>query len=163
MITPSPGASEAFRYLMAGCAAFSLQYVFGTLLTALGELRTLIRIAIFAFALNVVLNALLIPVMGASGSAIANVSAQGLMLALQILSIRRITKVRIAADFRIAGRFMLITALLAALLGRLSEGAINGVHFAYIAAAYFLIAGIAAIAVRMIDVRAMGTLLGKRE
>lgn len=68
-------SASVLSVLIFGTIAVASSYVFGTLLTANGDLRILIGIAAFSMLLSVVLNTLLIPQYEAFGSAIANVSA----------------------------------------------------------------------------------------
>ena len=52
---------QIFGWLMAGFVLISLVYILGTMLTALGSLRILNRIAAAGLVVNVALNLLLIP------------------------------------------------------------------------------------------------------
>jgi O-antigen/teichoic acid export membrane protein len=78
-----------FRVLIFGLIPIGVTYIFGTLLTAGGRLRQLNLFAATALVLNVVVNLVLIPRLGAVGSAWAALTAQGFMAVAQlILSIR---------------------------------------------------------------------------
>lgn len=81
----SAESAAVFRLLIPGLIAFSASYVFGTLLTANGNLWTLNLISACAMALNITLNLILIPRYQAVGS--AGVSCMTLVLAavLQLL------------------------------------------------------------------------------
>lgn len=68
-------SASVLSVLIFGTIAVASSYVFGTLLTANGDLKILIGIAAFSMTLSFLLNALLIPHFAAYGSAIANVSA----------------------------------------------------------------------------------------
>jgi len=59
--------------------------IYGTLLTAKGDLRFLNQLSAVGILLNVVLNALLIPKYGASGSAIATLITQSMTALIQTL------------------------------------------------------------------------------
>ena len=88
-----PGHSEpyvpVFRIVIFGLVPIGLTYIFGTLLTADGRLRQLNLFATASLVLNIVVNLLLIPRLGAVGSAWASLTAQGFMaLAQFILSVR---------------------------------------------------------------------------
>ncbi|MDZ4824655.1 MAG: oligosaccharide flippase family protein [Flavobacteriales bacterium] len=78
-------ALPAFQMLMIGVIFFSLQYVFGTLLTANGDLKILIRIATLAMFMSILINFIFIPLWGALGAAYANCITQFIALAAQIL------------------------------------------------------------------------------
>ncbi len=78
-----------FRVIVFGIIPISLTYIFGTLLTAGGYLRQLNLFAVSSLVLNVAVNLMLIPHLGAVGSAWASLAAQGLMAATQlVLAIR---------------------------------------------------------------------------
>ncbi|RLD39044.1 MAG: hypothetical protein DRI74_02095 [Bacteroidetes bacterium] len=68
-------SASVLSILIFGSVAVAISYVFGTLLTANGDLKILIGIASFSMFVSFSLNALLIPHYAALGSAIANVSA----------------------------------------------------------------------------------------
>ncbi|MBR4773938.1 MAG: oligosaccharide flippase family protein [Bacteroidales bacterium] len=81
--------APVFRVVIFGFVPISFTYIFGTLLTAGGYLRQLNLFALITLALNVVVNLLLIPRLGAVGSAWASLTAQTFMaLAQFILAIR---------------------------------------------------------------------------
>ena len=69
-------SSEVFKILMLSIFPLVLTYVFGSLLTANGNLKQLNIIAICAVCINLVLNLLFIPSYGAKGSAIASLATQ---------------------------------------------------------------------------------------
>ena len=75
--------SELFMQLLYH--RLSMTYVFGTLLTAAGKLRQLNLLAAVALAVNIAVNLVLIPRLGAVGSAWAAVTAQGFMAIAQIV------------------------------------------------------------------------------
>lgn len=62
--------------------------VFGTLLTANGSMRQLNIMAVIALTINIVLNSILIPVLGAVGAAITTFTAQTIFGLLQWLLVR---------------------------------------------------------------------------
>jgi len=68
-------SAAVLSVLIFGTVAVASSYVFGTLLTANGNLKILIGIAAFSMMLSFTLNILLIPKYFALGAAIANVSA----------------------------------------------------------------------------------------
>ena len=87
LLYPGRGAQYApvFRILIFGIVPIGLTYIFGTLLTAGGRLRQLNTFAAASLAINIVTNLLLIPRLGAVGSAWASLAAQGFMAAAQLL------------------------------------------------------------------------------
>ena len=74
-----------FRVLIFGIIPIGLTYIFGTLLTAAGHLRQLNTFATLSLILNVVVNLLLIPLLGAVGSAWASLTAQSFMAIAQMV------------------------------------------------------------------------------
>jgi O-antigen/teichoic acid export membrane protein len=61
---------------MVSFICISLTYIYGSLLTAGGKIALLNKISLAGFAINLILNLLLIPKYLALGSAIATVAAQ---------------------------------------------------------------------------------------
>jgi len=78
-------SSKVFRIIMPGFLGICSTYIFGTLLTANGNLRILNVIAGTAVVVSLVLNFMLIPRIGVLGSAIANLSAQILTAMAQMI------------------------------------------------------------------------------
>ena len=77
-------SASIFPILMYGFVCISLVYIFGTLLTASGNLRLLNYVAIASVAINVILNLILIPLLGVKGAAITSLITQIFALLLQI-------------------------------------------------------------------------------
>ena len=83
-------SAPAFAVLIWSFVAVCVTYVFGTLLTASGDLRTLNRMAAGGMALNILLNLVLIPRYQALGAAWAGLITQGLMAITQaVIAARR--------------------------------------------------------------------------
>jgi O-antigen/teichoic acid export membrane protein len=68
-------SAMVYKWLIFGVVATAISYIFGTLLTANGNLKELIYIALGSLLLSLILNWVLIPLYNAKGSAIANLSA----------------------------------------------------------------------------------------
>lgn len=81
-----------FTLLMLGFIAISTSYVFGTLLTANGNLWALNLMAFLSVVINVTLNLWLIPLIKAQGAAIASLSSQTMAALVQIWLAYRILK-----------------------------------------------------------------------
>ena len=77
-------SAEVFRVLVFGIIPISLTYVYGTLLTAGGKLRQLNILALCTLAINILVNIFCIPRWGAVGSAWASLIAQSFMAVTQI-------------------------------------------------------------------------------
>ena len=78
-------SAAVFGVLMGCFVAISTTYVFGTLLTANGNLKHLNYVAAGGMVLNITLNIILIPRIGALGSAWASLVTQGLMAIIQVI------------------------------------------------------------------------------
>jgi O-antigen/teichoic acid export membrane protein len=83
-----------FYLLMCAFFFVCMTYIFGTLLTANGNMRTLNIMASIGFVLNITLNYLLIDLYFATGSAIASLITQGLVSTIQIYLAMKYTKLR---------------------------------------------------------------------
>jgi O-antigen/teichoic acid export membrane protein len=69
-------AASCLEWLMAGFVGMCISLIYGTLLTAKGDLKFLNQISVVGIVLNIILNALLIPRYGATGSAFATFITQ---------------------------------------------------------------------------------------
>lgn len=81
-ITESVGV---FALLIPGIIPISLMYVFGTLLTANGNMKKLNISALIGIAVNILINIILIPRLQARGAAIASLSTQSVVSLLQFI------------------------------------------------------------------------------
>ncbi len=80
---------EVFVVLAAAFVGFAMAYIFGTLLTANGNLKVLNRIAVGGLLVNLVFNLLLIPSYGAYGAAIATLATQSVATGLQFWVVKK--------------------------------------------------------------------------
>lgn len=78
-------SGNVYKILMFSFIAICTTYVFGTLITASGDLKKLNYTALAAVALNVILNILLIPRYGALGAATASVITQFAIAIAQVI------------------------------------------------------------------------------
>jgi O-antigen/teichoic acid export membrane protein len=88
-------ASLIFPILMSCFVATSFTYIFGTLLTANGNLRELNLMAASGILINVTMNLFLIPRFQAVGSAVSSLSTQFLTALIQVLIAQSVFKFRI--------------------------------------------------------------------
>lgn len=102
-------SSLVFSIIIHCFLANSSVYIFGTLLTANGNLQQLNRIAFAAMLLNILLNLLLIPYFEATGAAIAGLTTQVLSAAAQIILAHRIFGFRM--KWVLAFRYLLFMIL----------------------------------------------------
>ena len=82
-------SADVFKWLILSLVPISITYIFGTLLTANGDLKWLNRMAIFGVSLNITLNIFLIPKYMAFGTAISSLITQSVTALSQVyLAIR---------------------------------------------------------------------------
>ncbi len=91
-------SSAVFSVLMTGLIGMSVTYIFGTLLTANGNLRHLNIMALGAVIFNIALNLVLIPVFFAFGAALASMFTQFLTALAQFVLSMYIFRFRIRYD-----------------------------------------------------------------
>ena len=91
-------SAEVFKWLMMGFIAVSTTYVFGTLLTANGNLKELNFIAATGMLLNISLNFILIPRLEAVGSAYSSIITQFLSAIVQVIFAQKVFKFKV--DYR---------------------------------------------------------------
>lgn len=103
-------SSDVFRLLMFGYIAISTTYVFGTLLTANGNLKMLNIVAGCGMVINLVLNLVLVPQFYAVGSAYASLVAQFITAIVQVILVQRIFKYKVDIRF-LSTIFIFITGL----------------------------------------------------
>jgi O-antigen/teichoic acid export membrane protein len=101
-------SARLFPILMASFVAISTTYVFGTLLTANGNLRQLNYMAAAGMVFNVVINLILIPRYGAYGSAWASLATQSIMAILQIILSIMYFNIRIKYSFLLKLLFFVV-------------------------------------------------------
>ncbi|MBM3186209.1 MAG: oligosaccharide flippase family protein [Bacteroidetes bacterium] len=86
----------AFQWLMFGFLAICMNFIFGTLLTANGNLRLLNISSAFGIILNVGLNFYLIPEYGATGSAFASFVTQTCISLIQFIYCLKVFKLAVS-------------------------------------------------------------------
>lgn len=107
-----PVQEEVFALLMLSFIPLSLNYVFGTLLTAGGRMKLMNLLAVAGLGLNLLLNFWLIPILGAKGAAIATLATQSFIFGAQWLSCYRWQKWQFDAWFALRLLGFISTALL---------------------------------------------------
>ena len=88
-------SAKIFSLLMLSFIAVSTTYIFGTLLTANGNMKQLNIMAAFGMILNITLNLLLVRQLEAYGSAISSMITQYLTAIIQVIIAQRIFKFKI--------------------------------------------------------------------
>ncbi len=141
-------SSKVFAIIMPGFTAICTTYIFGTLLTANGNLRALILIAGLGALISITINVFLIPVLGVTGSAVANVSAQFFTAVVQVFIAVRVFRFR----FNVALILKLIVYFsLLMIIGYLSRMIHTGWYYAL--ALFLIIAFMLIFIVRIIRVK----------
>ena len=92
-------SSAVFKILMLSIAPLTATYIFGSLLTANGDLKKLNIIAFIAMALNIGLNIILIPKYFALGSAIASVCTQMFIITAEIIISVKVFSLKITKGY----------------------------------------------------------------
>lgn len=115
LFNPSVGryGAEVFGILMFTFIAHTVTYVFGTLLTAAGELKYLNISSAIGLALNILVNLVLIPQYGALGAVAATLCTQSFIALSQLIYAHR--KLKISYDLTVFIKLIflgLITQLL---------------------------------------------------
>ncbi len=95
VINKSTDSSTVFSLLMLCFTASSVSYIFGTLLTANGNLKQLNIMAVFGIVVNLLLNFILIPKFHALGSAVASVFTQFFTAIIQVLIVQKVFKFKV--------------------------------------------------------------------
>jgi len=92
-------SAPVFAILMCCFTAISTTYIFGTLLTANGNMRELNLMAASGMLVNIILNFILIPKMQAFGSAISSLITQSITAFLQVLIVQYNFRFRVNFKF----------------------------------------------------------------
>jgi len=103
-------SADILAILMVGYAGISTSYIFGTLLTANGNLKEMNRLAGISVLVNVVLNFVLIPKYFALGSAIASMITQLVTALVHVLMVYR--KLAFSFNGRLIVRLLIFFAVL---------------------------------------------------
>ncbi len=114
-------ASTILRILMGSFVAISITYIFGTLLTANGNLRQLNIVAACGVVINIVLNCTFIPNYQAIGAAFTSLCVQFTTCVIQFFIAKKIFNLRLGTRFWLRlGAFLILITLTAYLSTRLS-------------------------------------------
>ncbi len=161
---PTEEAIAAFRWLMPGCFAFSMQYVYGTLLTADGKLKLLNNIMISVCGLNIILNALWIPFEGPIASAKVNAISHGIILITEIILVCRYYKISYLFLFKETIIFTVLSIGAGLfILTNLTPTAINNLSLTYKAGLFVGVSFSLALSTKMISYKGVRHLLRSKE
>lgn len=147
-------SAMVFSLLMCGFLPISTTYVFGTLLTANGNLKQMNIVAAGAMVLNVILNLVLVPRLFAVGSAITSLTTQSIVAILQVLVVLYIFKFRI--DYRFLIR-LLVFIIGSLILAWASIGL--GIHWIKSLAMMIMIILIYSVVLKLLDLKSFVKIL----
>ena len=88
-------SADVFKLIIYGIIPMSINYCFGTLITASGNMKLLNKIAFASLLLNIVLNFALIPKYGAWGAALASLITQSFSGAFQVVFAIKLFKLKV--------------------------------------------------------------------
>jgi O-antigen/teichoic acid export membrane protein len=98
-------SADIFGLLMLSFIAVSTTYIFGTLLTANGNMKQLNYMAASGMLLNIVINLVLITQLGAYGAAISSLITQYLTAMIQVVIAQRVFKFKV--NYRLINTFVI--------------------------------------------------------
>jgi O-antigen/teichoic acid export membrane protein len=110
-------SATIFSMLMTCFIAISTTYIFGTLLTANGNLKQLNTMAIIGISINLILNLILIPHFKAMGAAYSSLATQFFTAAVQVYLTYKIFKFKV--------NYRLIIILIIFILGVVAAGFVS--------------------------------------
>ena len=150
--------SWIFGILMIGFIPISTTYVFGTLLTANGNLKYLNIVAFSGMILNLLLNFILIPKLQSTGSAYASLTTQMIMAIIQVIIAIKIFKFKFNPKYIIR---LLIFLAAVILFGFMSMKLPYNWKMSF--TIMLLLALITAAITKLLDIRSFITILKKEE
>lgn len=92
-------SSKILQILMGSFVSISVTYIFGTLLTANGNLKQLNIVAAIGVVINLVLNFIFIPIFEAQGAAFTSLCVQFATCAIQFFIAKKIFNLRLGISF----------------------------------------------------------------
>ncbi len=105
-------SAQVFKLLMGGFVAVSTTYIFGTLLTANGNLKQLNIISLIGLMINFSMNLILIPRLMAVGSAYASLVTQFFIAIIQVIIVQKIFKFKINYRYLLTLLFFVVGVIL---------------------------------------------------
>ncbi len=147
-------SAKVFEILILGFIPISVSYIFGTLLTANGNLKELNIMAGTGVLMNLILNFILIPELKAYGAALASLITQSLTAIMQVLIARKIFGFKIRYKLFLAIIFFSVWILLTAYI---SDTYMNNRFIAF--ATTLIIGTLSAFAFKLIDLKMLYQIL----
>jgi O-antigen/teichoic acid export membrane protein len=156
-------SAPVFRLLMIGFVAISITYIFGTLLTANGNLKALNIVAGISLLINLLINLVLIPRFLAFGSAVSSLVTQIFAAVMQVILVQRIFRFRIRVRYLVHLGTFIAGAILLIGFSRLVTITIPGIppHLAWISnlTLAVLLSLFLAVVLRLLDFRSLVRIL----
>jgi O-antigen/teichoic acid export membrane protein len=109
-------SAQVFKYVMLSFVAMCTMYIFGTLLTANGSLKLLNTLAAIALVINLGLNIVLQPQLGAKGAAIAAICTHGFIAITNMYFAFKCLSIKLNFDYLIRFMFLLLGIIASVLL-----------------------------------------------
>lgn len=114
-------SAEILQILMGSFVSISITYIFGTLLTANGNLKHLNIVAAIGVVINLLLNFIFIPLFQAKGAAFTSLSVQFATCVIQFFIAKRIFNLQLGTKFWISLlSFLILTTTITYLLHQLT-------------------------------------------
>jgi O-antigen/teichoic acid export membrane protein len=150
-------ATVIFPILMSCFVATSTTYIFGTLLTANGNLRELNLMAACGILINVTLNLYMIPILEAEGSAISSLITQFLTAIIQVLIAQSVFKFKINYKLILTILIFVLGVILINYFSKKMSHQIFSVDNRWMVNFVFMVVASAAwaFAIRMINIKSM--------
>lgn len=147
-----------FSWLIASFPAWCLMYIYSTLLTANGSMKTMNVIAFCGVVFNLSLNFYLIPRYNAEGGALTSFLTQSLLALVFVLACNRVFKLPVNVKWISAhlGYFVLVFAMAWAAANLLT------LNWMYSAALFFAVSVIFMVVFKFISVNAVKQLISKK-
>ena len=105
-------SSSVFSWIILSFIPISAGHIFGTLLTANGNMRLLNQMALGGITINLTLNFILIPIYNAQGAAIATLFTQSITVLVQILLVLKVFRLDVNRTHLLRLAFFGISLLL---------------------------------------------------
>ena len=114
-------SADVFKLIIYGIIPMSINYCFGTLITASGNMKLLNKIAFASLLVNIGLNFVLIPKYGAWGAALASLITQSFSGAFQVVFALKLFKLKV----NLIGVLRFASGLVIIILSTMFLGEIN--------------------------------------
>ncbi|NND93631.1 MAG: oligosaccharide flippase family protein [Flavobacteriales bacterium] len=151
-------SAEVFTILILSLIPIGASYIYGTLITAKGDLKTLNVIAASGLVINVIGNSWMIPEYGIYGAAIVTLCTQSIVCFSQVIVAHRMFNMSISAWVII--KILLMAILLPTLAWSVAESLQNWTLELII---FFVVSFLLASALGLFSIRKIGAVLQLRE